>query len=152
MNMKIKQTIFAIVMMIGIIIVPLSVSTSAASCGGVETSVIDCSQQKAVCPAGTTGPGEDGLCSDKSHPVYKSITDSGIWGILITAINILTAGVAITAVGGVIYGSILYTSAEGSADQTKKARTIIANVMIGLLAYGLMYGFLNFIVPGGMFN
>ena len=64
----------------------------------------------------------------------------------------MTAGIGIAAVGGILYGSILYTSSEGSAETTKKARKIISNVVIGLLMYVLMYSFLNYMIPGGMFN
>ena len=67
------------------------------------------------------------------------------------ALNILTAGVGIIAVGGIVYGAILYTTAEDKADQVKKATDIITNVVIGLVMFGLMYAGLNFIVPGGVF-
>lgn len=53
---------------------------------------------------------------------------------------------------GIVYGSILYTSAGGNAEQTKKAMGIITNVVIGIIAYGLMYVGLNFLVPGGVFG
>jgi len=76
----------------------------------------------------------------------------GVWGLLLLAINILTAGVGVAAVGGVVYGSILYTTAGGSLDQTKQAKQIIYNVVIGLVAFALMYSFLNFLIPGGAFN
>ena len=76
----------------------------------------------------------------------------GIWGILLLAINILTAGIGIAAVGGIIYGAVLYTSAGGSADQIKKAKSIITNVIIGLISYALMYSVLNFFIPGGFLN
>ncbi|MEI7918610.1 MAG: hypothetical protein WCH58_04500 [Candidatus Saccharibacteria bacterium] len=150
--MRIKQTILAIALAGSLnSFMPMSL-VFATSCGGVSTSVIDCSQQAAVCPPNTTGPGTDGLCSDKSIPTYKTVTESGIWGLLITVINIMSAGIGVAAVGGIIYGSIKYTSSEGNAESTKKARTIIANVLIGLLMYAVMYAFLNYMIPGGMFN
>ena len=43
-------------------------------------------------------------------------------------------------------------SGEGNAEKTKKARMIIFNVLIGLLMYAVMYAFLNYMIPGGMFN
>ncbi len=98
-------------------------------CGGVDTAIIACDQD------GTGG-----------------IEETGIWGVLILAINILTGLVAVAALGGIVYGSILYTSAGGNAEQTKKAMGIITNVVIGIIAYGLMYVGLNFLVPGGVFN
>ena len=103
--------------------------SSAQCCGGVNTAIISCTE---------TGGG--------------STTDSGLWGILIIAINILTAGVGIAAIGGIVYGAILYTSAGGSQEQVKKAMGIITNVVIGIVAYAVMFSALNFLIPGGLFN
>jgi len=91
-----------------------------------------------------------GVCKDGTNPVTDP-TQNGVWALLLVAINILTAGVGIAAVGGIVYGSILYTTAGGNADQTKKAIEFIRNVIIGLIAYGLMFAVLNFIIPGGLF-
>jgi hypothetical protein len=104
---------------------------SANCCAGVKTSIISCSQ------SGGTSP-------DPSN--------SGLWGVLILAINILTAGVGIAAIGGVVYGAVLYASAGGSQEQVKKAITTFTNVGIGVVAYALMWALLNFLVPGGVFN
>lgn len=105
--------------------------TSAESCGGVETSIIHCDQK-----------GGEGV----------SAKESGAWGLLLSILNIMTAGVGILAVGGIVYASILYASASDSADQTKKAKEVIRNVAIGILAYAGMYLGLNFLIPGGIFN
>ena len=67
-------------------------------------------------------------------------------------LNIMTAGIGILAVGGIVYGGILYASAGDKAEQTKKAIGVITNVVIGIAAYGLMYVLLNFLIPGGVFN
>lgn len=141
--MKIKQTLLATALVIGVggFLISISPTVSAVECGGttlsagqsccggVPTSVISCGQ---------TGKGD--------------IENTGIWGILLLAINILTAGIGIAAVGGIVYGSILYASAGGSPEGVKKAKSIILNVVIGLVAYALMYSFLNFIIPGGLFS
>lgn len=100
-----------------------------ADCGGAKTSVINC----------TTGAG-------------TSAKDSAIWTLLLVILNIMTAGIGILAVGGIVYGSLLYASAGDKADQTKKAIEIITNVVIGIVAYGLMYLILNFLIPGGIFS
>jgi len=102
---------------------------AAEECGGVETAIIKCDQK------GGTG-----------------VEESGAWGVLLIAINILTAGIGVAAVGGIIYGAILYTSAGGSPEQVKKAMGIITNVVIGVVAYALMFSGLNFLIPGGLFN
>ena len=133
--MKIKQTLIALALVIGIggfFISP----TVSADCPAV--SIIPCNE---VCANGEAPEGD--VCKDGSKP-------NAIWGILSLVINILTAGIGIIAVGGAVYGAILYTTAGGSVDQTKQAKTIIFNVIIGLVAYAMMYSFLNFIIPCGL--
>lgn len=142
--MKIKQTIkqlfVGILLVIGLTVATVASpaitsaeckSTATNCCGGVETSIIHCDQ---------TG-GEN-----------ATVENTGAWGILLLAINILTAGVGIAAIGGIVYGAILYTSAGGSPEQVKKAMTVITNVVIGVIAYALMFSGLNFLIPGGLFN
>ena len=136
--MKLKQKIKSFLLsgaLVGAFLTGITALTpqivSAATCAGVTTSIIPCSQS-------------GGQSSDP--------TQSGVWGILILAINILTAGVGIAAIGGIIYGAVLYVSAGGSQEQVKKAITAFTNVGIGVVAYALMWALLNFLVPGGVFN
>jgi hypothetical protein len=127
--MKIKQTILLLVLsigMIGIFIVPVA---SAAKCGGVDTNILGCDN-----PGGAGG----------------TVDTTGIWGVLLLAINILTAGVGVAAIGGIVVGSILYTTAGGKPEQIKKANTVLINTLFGIIIYALAYSFLNFIIPGGI--
>ena len=101
---------------------------TGSDCGGVDTAIIKCD---------STGTG---------------LESNAVWKLLIIAINILSAGVGILAVGGIIYASILYTTAEDKQDQINKAKDIIQNVVIGLVAYALMWAGLNFLIPGGLFS
>lgn len=131
--MSIKQKITEFMISLGVVlsigvIAPLSVAH--ADCAGVKTSIINCTQ---------SGNG-------------NSAKDSGVWGILLLVLNILTAGVGIAAVGGITYAAILYSSASDRADQVKKAKDTVQNVAIGVAAYAGMYLFLNFLIPGGIFN
>ncbi len=105
--------------------------THAAECGGVQTALIECDQKGGA----------------SSNP-----EDSGLWGVLILVINIMTAGVGVLAVVGFVYGGILYITSGGSPEQVKKARTVFTNVVIGVIAFGGMFAILNFIIPGGVFN
>lgn len=102
-------------------------------CGKVNTSIIG----KEIC----------GNETDNS-----SAENSTVWLLLMAALQILTAGIGIAAVGGIVYGALLYSTAEDKPDQTKKAISIITNVVIGLVLYGLMYVLLNFLIPGGIFK
>ena len=89
---------------------------------------------------------------DNVDVTKDGVQNTGLWSLLLTAINLLTAGVGVVAIAGIIYASILYTSAGGSQEQVKKAMGIITNVVIGIVAYALMYSGLNFLIPGGIFN
>jgi hypothetical protein len=132
--MKVKQTmrnfLLGGLLVFGIGFAVLPTTASAATCGGVETSIISC------------GGSKDS----------KDKKETGIWQILLIAINILTAGVGVLALAGIVYGSVLYTSAGGNQEQVKKAIAIFTNVVIGVVAFAGMYALLNFLVPGGVFN
>lgn len=133
-----------------------------------------------TCDDGST-PGADGKCADGSTPGKKTpVQPSGSYkgtqtqncgkaqtnilscdkdssgseviGYILKAIlMIMSVGVGILAVGGIVYGAILYSSAQDNAAQTKKAIEVIINTVIGLLLYIFMYSILNWLVPGGVF-
>jgi hypothetical protein len=126
--MKIKQTIISFALLLGVATVAVQ-SPVMADCAGAKTSIINCDS------VGNT-----------------SAKDSGVWKLLLLALNIMTAGVGVLAVGGIAYGAALYASAGDKPEQTKKAMEIIKNVVIGIVAYGLMFVVLNFLIPGGVFK
>lgn len=129
--MKIKQKILALAwimsLTVGVALYPAAVN--AMECGGATTSIID--------------------CDDKNG---KTTKENGVWHLLIMALNIMTAGVGILAVGGIAYGAALYASSSDKPEQAKQGMTHIKNVVIGLVAYGLMFILLNFLIPGGIFT
>lgn len=132
--MSIKQTIRNIVLgallLVPVVaLVPASATFAQQTCGGVQTAIISCNQS-----------GGD------------QVENTGLWGLLLITVNILTAGVGVLALAGIVYGAVLYTSAGGNPEQVKKARTIFTNVVIGVVAFAGMFTLLNFIVPGGVFN
>ncbi|MDB5166994.1 MAG: hypothetical protein JWN26_139 [Candidatus Saccharibacteria bacterium] len=136
---KIKNFILVIALITGIFAVVTPLSVSAVCANGTVKCNNGCAVDTAI------------ISCDNVDVSKGGTTNNGVWSLLLTVINILTAGVGIAAVGGIVYGSILYTSAGGNADQTKKAIEFIRNVIIGIVAYALMFAFLNFIIPGGLF-
>lgn len=103
---------------------------AAEKCAGVETAIIKCN----------------------NNVDDSKVETSGVWQILKITLQIMTAGVGVLAVLGIVYGSILYTTAGDKAEQTKKAVSIIINVAIGIIAYGSMFLLLNFLIPGGVLS
>lgn len=132
--MRIKQILLTIGA--GLIVVAgIAAATQpayAADCNGIETSVI----------GGDMCAGADPNSTDPKSNI--------IWVLLKWVVNIMLAGVAVLAVGGIIYGAILYTSAGGNQEQVKKAYTMFTNVAIGIVAFAAMFALLNWLVPGGV--
>lgn len=129
--MNIKQTVkvFLLGAVLSLGVVSLASTAAFAACGGAETAIINCTEN-------SQGGGAE---------------NTGIWFVLKFTIQLLTGLVAVAALGGLVYGAMLYTSAGPNVEQVKKARGIFTNVVIGIIAYALMFAFLNFLIPGGVF-
>jgi len=125
-----KTVLMALVALVGVVgLLTPAVAMATGECAGVETSIIDCSKN-------------DNGGQDKS---------AGVWHIIALAINVLSAGIAVAALGGIIYGIVLYTSSGGEPAGVKKGIDTIRNTVIGLVAYAVMYSVLQWLIPGGIF-
>lgn len=98
-------------------------SGSGGDCAGVETAILNCNKK--------TGA-------------------EAIGDILTQAIRLLSLGVGIVAVGGIVFGAILYSSARDNASQTSQAIEVIRNTVIGIILYVFMVAIVNWLVPGGV--
>lgn len=152
--MKIKQTIAAglAAVLIGISI-GMPSSDVRAMDGGGGGGLADPSAYS------TGGTGKCGkadtaiiTCNASDDTKDGNLKNNAIWQVLIIALNVMMAGVGILAVAGIVYGSVLYAAAGDNASQVTKAKGIIMNVVLGLVAFGLMYTLLNFLIPGGVFE
>lgn len=94
----------------------------ATNCGDVETSLIQC----------------DG--------------EGGIGGVLLIVINVLLIGIGAAAVIGIIISGVQYSASAGDPALMAKARKRIIEIIIGVLAYGLLWTFLQWLIPGGVLN
>lgn len=143
--MKIKKIILILVMMVGASCFIVNTTVFAATCGtvkeGGEQVPYELKKGEYCCDGMVTTTIK---CDDPDK--------DGISQLLLMAINILTASVGIAAVGGLVFGSILYTTAAGDPAKTKKGITAITNVVIGLIAFASMWAVLNFMIPGGVFK
>lgn len=77
-------------------------------------------------------------------------SDWKIEDILNMVLVVLTTGVGIAAVGSIVFAGVLYITARDNAAQVSKAKTMIMNTIIGIIAYILMWAFLEWIIPGGI--
>ena len=129
LRMKYKK-ILGFFVAIGLMSMMASPLAFAATCGDTTTSILSCDQDNKG----------------------ANTEDNAVWGLLIMAVNILTTGIGIAALGGLVYGAILYASAEDKTEQVTQAKAVITNVVIGLILFGFMWSLLNFLIPGGVFK
>ena len=93
--------------------------------------------------------------NSKNAPTAEAKTailpsDWKIEDILNMILVVVTTGVGIAAVGSIVFAGILYITARDNAGQVSKSKTMIMNTVIGIIAYILMWAFLEWIIPGGV--
>lgn len=81
---------------------------------------------------------------------YMNILPEGmdIQKLLTLVGNLVTGLVGIAAVVGLIYGGVLYMTAGGSPENTKKAMGVITNTVIGIVVYAALYLIMGWLLPG----
>lgn len=77
----------------------------------------------------------------------ESSDGAGISCILNLIIDILTVGVGILGVIGITVVGIQYLTAGGSEEKTRKAKRRMFEIVIGLVAYVLIYAALKWLMP-----
>ena len=100
----------------------------------------------------TTPNGNNGRGGEAPAEAKTAIlpSDWKIEDILNMVLVVVTTGVGIAAVGSIVFAGILYITARDNAAQVSKAKTMIMNTIIGIVAYILMWAFLEWIIPGGI--
>lgn len=131
------------------------------------------------CPAGSTaGTGSDGqsycnppaagnTCASADNPgvcqnTNKDTASTGacstnsncdiIGNYINPAITVLSGLVGVVAVISIIYGGIQYASSSGDPQKVTAAKARITKTIAALVAYAFLYAFLQFLIPGGLFN
>lgn len=75
-----------------------------------------------------------------------------IVSLLLTILSWVTGLVSMAAIGGIIYGGILYAGAQDNSGQTQKGIMYVVNSTIALLLWFAAFALINYIVPGGLFT
>ena len=82
----------------------------------------------------------------------KAEDSEAIFALLNVFLTILVALVGIVAIGMFIWAGVLYASGDANSNRVAQAKTIMTNTTVGIIAFGLMYLALNWLIPGGIFN
>ena len=75
----------------------------------------------------------------------------GIFCLLNIGLTVLTWGIGIAGTLGIVITGIQYLTARDSVEQMTKAKNRLINIIVGLVVYAVMWGFLNWLIPGGLF-
>ena len=85
--------------------------------------------------------GESGCSCDESGD------GSEVKRLLALIVDIMTIGVGILGVLGITVVGIQYLTAGGSEEKTRKAKRRLLEIVIGLVAYVLIYALLKWLIP-----
>lgn len=75
-----------------------------------------------------------------------------IGGYVNPVIGVLSALVGVVVVISIIAGGIQYSTSAGDPQKAAKAKSRITNALIALVAFGFLFSFLEFLLPGGFLN
>ncbi|MBR3172823.1 Ig-like domain-containing protein [Candidatus Saccharibacteria bacterium] len=76
----------------------------------------------------------------------------GVYTILNLVLDIMTIGIGILGVLGIVIVGIKYMTAGGNEEQTRKAKRRLFEIVIGLILYVLLFAGLQWLLPGGRLN
>jgi len=93
---------------------------------------------------GSLGSDPDANCTNGQCDLIKKYVNPSI--------NLLSLSFGLIAVGSLIAGGIQYSTSVGDSQKVSNAKKRIFNTLLAVVAYLFLYSFLQFIVPGGVFN
>ncbi|MDO4747002.1 MAG: hypothetical protein Q4A70_01495 [Candidatus Saccharibacteria bacterium] len=129
----------------------LSLMLVAISLFVVATPVL-AAEQKCVITSvvGTDKCDQDGTKNEKGE--YNCSCDdgngSGVTDILNLVVDIMTIGIGILGLIGISIVGIQYLTSGGNEEKAKKAKRRMFEIIIGLVAYVLLYAVLKWLLPG----
>ena len=104
-----------------------------------------------TCPSGQTVQNDGNTCCPSNIPQNNAM--ACLFAKYINpAIQLLSALVGVVVVIAVIMGAIEYSSSAGDPQKANSGRQHITNALLALLAYILLYAFLEFLIPGGFLH
>lgn len=104
-----------------------------------------------------TGIVANSTCNDSGEEVDRDennlncLCDDGQGGaikyVLKLVLDIMTVGIGILAILGVTIVGIQYLTAGGNEEQVRKSKRRLLEIVIGIVAYVLIYALLGFLIP-----
>lgn len=127
-------------------------SQAALQCGTADR----CDEAARICRVnGDTWDAQNGVCKTKtSGGLIADLNDTQgkVEEYLQLAVNIVTAVAGLAIVSSVIISGIQYSTSGGNPQATAKAKERITQAIIALVASLLLYTFMQWLIPGGVFS
>ncbi len=129
----------------------------ASASGTPAPGVCDAYLAKFTSGGTATAGTPDPITNDCNGDVIKAGAAKGdsshcaILDILLTITNTLSAIVGVAVVLTIVVGGIKYSMAADDPAQITAAKERIRNGLIALVTFVFMYGFLQWLIPGGIF-
>lgn len=133
--------ILAIIIGVSVICAPMATAISCPS-NCVESSILGHDYDASGNEVSSSYTGEKIRCSCDDGK------GSSVLNILSLVVNIMTIGIGILGVVGITIVGIQYLTAGGNEEKTRKAKQRLFEIIIGLVAYVIIYALLNWLIPG----
>ena len=98
------------------------------------------------CPEGQVYTNIFGGCVDSGSD------GNGVFMVLNVILQVLTWGIGIAGTLGIVITGFQYMTARDDANQMTKAKNRLIQIVIGLAIYAVMWSFLQWLLPGGVFG
>jgi len=145
--------IFALLVLLAVVCGAVGTASAqqlAANCGGNPSSTQE-TGAGAPPPANIPCPLDCSKAENKNKPACDCTNGNCIVTDYINpAIKALTALAGVVAVISIILGGIQYSSAGGDPGKVSAAKDRIAKTVGAFIFFLFLYGFLNWLVPGGI--
>ena len=99
--------------------------------------------------------GASGFCGDPAANPKANCSTNGcdfIQKYVNPGINLLSVSFGLIAVVSITIGGVQYSASAGDPQKAAAAKKRITNTIIALICYFFLYGFLQFLIPGGIFH
>lgn len=106
-----------------------------------------------IAPVMATSPSSI-LADEKKTAILTECEDEeagngeGIECVLRLVVNIMSIGIGILGIIGISVVGIQYMTAGGNEEKTRRAKTRMTEILIGLALYAALYAGLYFLLPG----
>lgn len=126
-----------------------------ASIGSSGSSTKTCDDPNNALCAPESGICKNGVCQDSAADPKADCDKQGcdfIKKYINPGINLLTFVFGLLAVASLIFGGIQYSASTGDPQKISQAKSRITSTIIAIVCYFFLYGFLQFLIPGGIFK